>query len=784
MKNFKRLISIILALTLVFGIVGTLGGCNQNDNKDAFLTRGQFTELLAATFGMDEYQQDSPYYVDVNEDNDLFPYLQSCREWDVLKRETMFHPNDKATIEFSVQAAVCSIGEISANEKDATDQALKTAQKEGIINSVDKKYLSQKIDIVFANSLIDWAVQKYQEIEIVSRNNVVLGEGVKDLTAFNEQQISVVDSKVTISGSETEYIVGDIIITPATKDDPQGVARKITAVREENGKIVYDTIEPELEEVYEELSFAGKVVPQLSDIIPAPGVTIESGAQLSPVGNISQNQPKIINLTYTNTPLDNSPNIVNLANKDGLSFTANVNFKKGTVGIDPKWNEFSLNASQLITSPNAGTASPDLGQWFSKSSVIPDKNLFGADPYDNSKDIDAYKSGKISADELKQRLENEGSTNVNGWENKPSMKNKFTGGYEITGSLKISDLYISPDIELKKAFGIPYGIDAIKIETNYKVVSTLKITGKLTEELTVFSSPIAIGATGAVVTLEFKLYAELNGELSVKATISNNTKTEYRKGNTKKVSTKDASLEAELAATLEFGPKIRAIISFLSIKIIDVDLKTGILFEAKATVVGSTKITNGTDKDMIERQTVFKTEVKGYIPIVKLSIGNHKGTLANELNIKFSWTIVGKSPATVKALDFVIWKKEFLVFYDKLLIPHVEDTTSADQQNNSSSGYPNGGLDGNIMLNDYYISLAIGGNKKLEITRMPAGYKQSDFTWTSENPDVATVDSNGNVIGKADGSTVIIVKSSDGKCQHKCAVSVSDSSNVSFTPLN
>ena len=76
-------------------------------------------------------------------------------------------------------------------------------------------------------------------------------------------------------------------------------------------------------------------------------------------------------------------------------------------------------------------------------------------------------------------------------------------------------------------------------------------------------------------------------------------------------------------------------------------------------------------------------------------------------------------------------------------------------------------------IND--LTLSVGQSKKLNATITPNEASISNLVWKSSNSDIATVDSNGLVIGVSPGSTVITVSNEDGTVSDTCNVKVSSS---------
>jgi uncharacterized protein YjdB len=77
-----------------------------------------------------------------------------------------------------------------------------------------------------------------------------------------------------------------------------------------------------------------------------------------------------------------------------------------------------------------------------------------------------------------------------------------------------------------------------------------------------------------------------------------------------------------------------------------------------------------------------------------------------------------------------------------------------------------------VSLSQTTFTLAKGGTATLIATVLPADATNKAVTWSSSNNAVATVDANGNVTGKSEGSAVITVTTVDGGKAASCAVTV------------
>ena len=76
-----------------------------------------------------------------------------------------------------------------------------------------------------------------------------------------------------------------------------------------------------------------------------------------------------------------------------------------------------------------------------------------------------------------------------------------------------------------------------------------------------------------------------------------------------------------------------------------------------------------------------------------------------------------------------------------------------------------------IKLNKETLKIAPGREEKLLATIEPANAINKSITWTSSDENIATVDQNGKVTAKNDGTTIITAKTSNGKIA-KCEIKV------------
>ena len=77
-----------------------------------------------------------------------------------------------------------------------------------------------------------------------------------------------------------------------------------------------------------------------------------------------------------------------------------------------------------------------------------------------------------------------------------------------------------------------------------------------------------------------------------------------------------------------------------------------------------------------------------------------------------------------------------------------------------------------VILNRTSISLHVGAVEVLTAAVFPADAINRNLTWSSSNPDVATVDDNGMVRGISEGTAIIVARAAYGAVSTSCIVAV------------
>ncbi len=750
----KRLIALILAVGIMIGI---LSGCPNNDlgtqtEEDRDVTRGEWVAMLGDAMGMTEYANDEAYFADVDPEDDIFPYVQSCQEWGVFafEEDGQFLPDEPATAEFMAVTAALASSSIGEEEGISEDEVLEYAAQVGLVGEGDDP--SDSVSLSDAQDAAETAVQVYLDTAEEDVAEIDFADGVVDLSATDPDDISYDGPTVTMPADVAQVLTTDrVFIAPGDAMNPFGIAMKVTEISIQGDNAVIQTVQPELEELFDSYKVYGSGAPDLNSVQTVPGVSMGTSAtNLS--GSAQGNGYVLDDLVYSDDP------VLGKDTAHGLSLNFSVNFTKGTISVAPQWNDNKVTVERLIPEQLRArgdigmSPSDDLGKIFEKSNFNATTIPLGTDENGNP------------------RLDS------NGMEKVLTVSDKFKGGYELTGNVGLNDVYVETGFEFKKVFGIPVGIRRVVVEVNCKTQIDVTFKGTLSEEVTIASFPVPI-AGGLSVGMELVLYVDLDGEVQLRTELSHNTKFEYNNGNLKKVTNKDASTSLEAAVNLEFGAAPTAILEVFGIDIIDVKVKIGVHGGSAATLqYGMTekKVSDGnktTDGYTLWGQIVLKTKVS--LPVITLETGTKK-TLANKLSITGSWDLVSKDKAPITwepaALNHK-WPLFELEIPGKVNEPD-ENGENAEGENETWWASDTSQLDlkeYTVFLDDapYQLELDLHGSDTTPKVR-----------WESDRPSVATVDSKGLVTPHDPGfATITVSLKDDPNVYVKCTVYVESYSN-------
>lgn len=783
-KMCKRTVAFLMVMVLfTMTAFGTLAGCKGKVDDTAAttaangITRGEWVTMLGEAFQMKTYNSQEPYYTDVKSDSEIFPYVQSCYEWDVLSQGTSeFKPESTATWGFVVSTAVLATGiDYEKYGDDANQAILKCAAEQGIYTgdtSGDK--LKTGIALEDANTIIQNAINAYISYKEDEHEYVEYVESVID---GKLEKMTVSQDGASCNVTENfgnKLSVGSVFIQPATTEYPTGRAVKVSAItKNSDGTYKVETSEPELNEVVKNIDLFDVVTMENVEFMPVDGVSVVTGetAQSDNKTYVNDNNKEATHSNLKYIQGDNIEASKTFKATASESLKLEVEFKDGK--IDTK--EFTYGFDGVKVEDFLFIDEIEIQNEFSemlKGSYDQDKP---EDPNDYVKvdDVKGFFSAikgnindsKSAVSTLVEQAKKENWTDSklrkaildkckeSGQLENKNEKKEGEKGYKITGT-----------VEIKPEFTVGletngFSIKEFSAAINCGITNELKLEGKIAEfELTLGKFIIPLGSTGADIMVNLCLYVDITGEVSVKLEGGNVTKVSYSDGRCKTSSTNSISLSVEAKVEAEAGVKVPAIVRFLGLQIIDVTAKLYGLFELSAKVeVGykdgieeQTDTNNGKVSTALVKNFYLETQVKSviYYPLLKVELGSEEKTLAYKIKISYTFDIIKKenAPCQFKLFDLTskvdMYKVEIPIEFE-----HDEDR---DAEKYFSFG-------------EYMVTLDVGQTAKADSdpTKLPEDVKDKTITYKSSTPTVASVSSDGVVTALKEGVTTIEIKAGD-----------------------
>lgn len=317
---------------------------NTTTDSGENITNEEWIILFAEKFGLNSYENESPYFEDVKSDSIIFSYVQTMVENNILDTSSDNLNSDK---EISQKAALIQLAKMYGDtyienrfEKDGlTEEDYIKFATENI--GIDLTAVETGFTLEEATAAVDKTWEHYLSKEYGSFEKIEYTENVIDLSTNDNY---VYENGAVMISSEQEITEGKIILL-ATKDENKSlVALKVTAVEKDGSNYILDVTEPELEEVIEGMNIEFSELVSFDDFIPAEGVTVVN------TDNVSQKNLKSRSEfngdksgTVTELQVNFTDNKLKLSSEweaahAKFNFSEAQNYVNSTVsGIVPKW---------------------------------------------------------------------------------------------------------------------------------------------------------------------------------------------------------------------------------------------------------------------------------------------------------------------------------------------------------------------------------------------------------------------------------------------------------------
>lgn len=781
---FKRIISIILIIVTLLTSIVSLGGCSPKSNNS--LTIGQWLGMLNTAFGMESYAQEEPYLKSISKDNPYFNTIQIAAEWDVIDKNENINPNEALRWEEALVTLV-NVGNFTshdASNEDKVDYAIKNFD-----NTIRKYWMNRTIDVSTATNLLvkaqeQWANKTYSE----QISKIEYLDNIKTISNNDSNIISNSNSTIILhEDNAKDYKSGDIVVIEKNGECGTPKAYKVQEVKISDGQaelLLNDDVE--LGDFVDELYIQDTFTPDLTqaEIYDGNGNLVNLGSNYAvvPQSKTSNNTPAITTLAYNSKDAKVTP----LA-------AAKTTF------------EFETDSCKVeVTIKSDG---------LSAKIEVPMEE-FG-------KGVKGYYEAEVSNFKVTNKIDYSWFT-LHSAEVKVDYQTKSTIG-------------------VKKTFKKESAVYAPKwTNGNGKFLSNLKNSvwknAKKPGAKTIKIGSIKVASVG-VASFSVDVYAKLkvDGSIEISCSETGCKGIEYKNGTCRVINTSDKDTDLKFKCKAEGTVSVAPTVNAFGFAIIGLSAEVGLGAEASLTIHladAGNHLIQETEFADIPPEVVEELEVNGLTADAEevkklaeaqggkfesetstidlhldscidiniyfiLRVGIEEETLAGKLlkgtKIKVTWELCGSKNAKlcnlhVENFDFITAFKNIGFFTDKnqctLKYKPFDDvkekTEETKDEETNSKGINVGEV---LVISDMKIVIQTGTCKTISVIQVPKGYELKDVICESADSKIASIDKNGVITAKEEGSTTIIVKTKDGKYSCACAVTVTSENTKDFTPL-
>ncbi len=458
----KRILALFLVLTMVLGMCT---GCGEKETvtestemtlPEGVLSKGEWIEALASTFGMTDYSQEEAFFTDVTIDNELFAMVQASAEWGFFEETGgELGLETGANREFVAASAIIASEAIEAtgeNKFPTYEEALAYAKEQNLLT--DAEDLEEFVGQDEAQKWLNWAEETYTKEDFVPVEHMVYADGVVDLSA--EAGVEVSENTVVIPASvEAEIAEGSVLIIAPTLMAPSGQAGKVVSVTTDSRGNRTVTIEtPELKDVYKELKLSQRIEPTAENFHLAEGVTL---AMVDAEDNYR--------LTSTARNVDQKVS------------------KRFQFGV--KW----VVGDGIVVNANA----PDLGDFESKLIFA------GMEEERREELLEIFKDSGYAYDAQKKELE--------------KFEPKYNNELSIGGTITFNELYFIANVEYDNLGFIDY-VDKLELTIGQDTELAVAIEGEVEGEYPLGYALVPLPC-GLTIKVDFVLSVDVNGNITV-----------------------------------------------------------------------------------------------------------------------------------------------------------------------------------------------------------------------------------------------------------------------------
>lgn len=279
-KQFNKIISLLLILTLVLAGCGQNAGNAENANvdiadspqesansqapkleEDANLSKAQWAWMIREQFGYSEGgEEHEQFYTDVSPSDDYYNEIQLCKAFEVFTEEGAFEPDTLVSWKYALESAVRAIG----IEKLQVSEGELVSYYTQNIADIASDDMESAITVADAAIILEYAYCHNADVRLLQEYSYKYNESVYEVspTAVTLKG----DGETAVINDGGSYKEGDVIYV--VPDNGSAYAIKVTGVQ--GAEVTY--IQSGLEDVYEELRITGTYEPTYINVEGAENV--------------------------------------------------------------------------------------------------------------------------------------------------------------------------------------------------------------------------------------------------------------------------------------------------------------------------------------------------------------------------------------------------------------------------------------------------------------------------------------------------------------------------------
>lgn len=749
MKSFRRIISIILTITVLVTTSLGFSACSKSDNAEGKMLVSDYLVKVIDDFNMNpDSEETTPDTA-----------LEIAKEWRVIDNNDI-NLKKPVTEGFVLVTLVKTVGFYDVDSLDKyeiADYAVennyngfkykdkkdfnKCPSKAEVIDSINKAksiwlnpHFEKTSDIEYKDDvadLSDYSFDQTSTSDLAPVKAKASSSNNDSNKSFDDSSDILTDNfkrKQVVINGKADIEKGQTYVSPTVGTDAANemyVAEKVEYI---DGKTYItnsdESVDLEMALVQASGSDSG-IVDDLTSrpIVDGDGnVHYPEDYEVEPTLNNLQN----VSPTYMSYDPNSTYDIQNVKKKNSKQMKFSVNFGTLSAEVVVKNNSFKCKVTGTVYSKEKKTETLD----FNSENVKSSKNEVKVNKAVEIKDISYDYNYNIF------------------------KKN----AYLVVSSTKVDTTGISIGKDNKSETKItPDGINSALNEAKFLKSKTL--------------ASIPLATAGPVsINLVIKLKLSISGGVEIVVTTKSQYGLDVKNGNIRIVKdekkSKDITVNAKIEATVYFGPAL--CVGGVNVVSCGFEVGAGAEFKMTLHVVD-------VEKNFELYSENFGIDVSGNMSVAE----NIKCDVCSDLNVYWIMKFTIDGDCLLAKWFKISYSKDILNKDNASFVKaHFEDGKKVKKCTRKYTGKEEATTESNkpqkdsIELSAFSITINEGGQGTINVTALPTGYKSSDLIYQSDDTSVVTVSNSGIVKGVSSGTAIVSVYTKDKKYQTSIAVSV------------